>query len=219
MGNTDMLLKIIDLAVKIIALLIGGTWALYKIKEYREFKNWIQFDLDANIYKLTNPENASVLSWDKNGNCDKLKPELQTHAIEVMLKFSNKGKTRVKMFNVQIGINTMREPEKAKFNENDGRLCLTRVLTTGNLVPEFQVKNKKIEDTSFYYIEPGVEQKISHLCLIPEPGELLKITGYYNIEQKRIFPKPIEKSSKPYTHTVARTFQIPFNKHTKANKT
>jgi hypothetical protein len=53
MNDVEIFIKIADLAVKITALVIGGTWAVYKIKEFRGFKNWIQLDLDANFYKLT----------------------------------------------------------------------------------------------------------------------------------------------------------------------
>ena len=50
------------------------------------------------------------------------------------------------------------------------------------------VKYKPIEETSFYYIEPGVEQTISHLALITEPRELIQIFAKFSLEQKRIFP-------------------------------
>jgi hypothetical protein len=209
MDGFEIFTQIADLAVKIIALAIGGTWAIYKIKEYREFKNWIQLDLDASIYKLTQPEQAEAKTWDKKGEPVDLPPYIHTHAVEVLLTFTNKGKTRVRIFNIQVGINTMRPLGEAEFDKDDGHLHLTRIHTSGNLVPIFRVKGKPIEKTSFYYIEPGVEQKITHLCLIAEPRELLQVFARFSLEQQRIFPGKVLGPKRLYPHTAARTFQLP----------
>ena len=59
MSNQEFWIRLVDLVVKIFAVAIGGTWAVYKLREYRQFKSWVQLELDANIYRLTNPEFAS----------------------------------------------------------------------------------------------------------------------------------------------------------------
>ena len=110
--------------------------------------------------------------------------------MELLLKFTNKGSTRVRLYNIQVGINTMRPPGQAEFDKEDGHLHLTRMHTSGNLVPEFVVEGRKVEDTSFYDIEPGVEQTISYLCLISKPRELVQAFAMFSLEQRRLFPPP-----------------------------
>jgi hypothetical protein len=208
MNDLQIFIDFADLGVKIIALMIGATWAIYKINEYREFKNWIQLDLDANVFKLARPEETRARTWNKQGDPIDLALTKHTHAVEILLRFANKGKTRVRIFNIQAAINTMRPPDQAEFDEGDGHLHLTRIHTSGNLVPIFQVAGKPDEEASFYYIEPGVEQIISHLCLVSEPRELLQVFAMFSLEQRRLFPKRMRDPQGLYPHTVARTFQV-----------
>jgi hypothetical protein len=209
MITADLVLKVLDLVVKTIALAVGAIWAIYKIDENRENKNWIQLDLNADVNKLTRTEHASAKTWDKEGNRVDVGPSALTHAVEVLLKFTNKGKTRVRIFNIQVGINTMRPPDQAQFDENDGHLHLTRIHTSGNLVPVFHVEGKTDEKASFYYIEPQVEQSITYLCLITEPRELLQVFAMFSLEQERLFPKKTLGPRGLYPHTAARTFALP----------
>jgi hypothetical protein len=102
----------------------------------------------------------------------------------------------------------MRAFEAAEFDEGDGHLRLTRIHTSGNLVPEVVVKGHPVSKTSFYYIEPGVEQTISHLCLIPEPRELVLVVAEFTLDQERLFPRDVEGSKGLKPHTAARTFQV-----------
>ncbi len=208
MNGSEIIFQTADLVVKIIALVIGGTWAMYKIKEYREFKNWVQLDLDANIYRLAQPEHVGTRTWDKDGKPVDSPPRPHTHAVELLLTFTNKGKTRVRMFNIQVGLNTMRPANQAKFDEDDGHLHLTRIHTSGNIVPILRVENRPIEETSFYYIEPGVEQTVTYLCLVPEPRELLQVFAMFSLERVRLFPQKALGPKGLYPHTAARTFQL-----------
>lgn len=208
METFDVIVKLVDLIVKIAVLVIGGTWALYKYKEYRVFKKLVQLDLDATIYRLSEPENAQGKTWSKEGKPVELPNKEYKYAVEVLLNFSNKGKTRVKLFNIQLGINSMRQKNKAKFDKDDGHLHLTRILTSGNIVPKFPVKGKPIEETSFYYIEPGVDQTITYLCLISEPRELFQVYAMFSLDEKRLFPKTTRGAKGLYPHTVAKTFPI-----------
>jgi hypothetical protein len=128
--------------------------------------------------------------------------------VEILLKFSNKGKTRLRIYNAQIGINTMRDPAKTSFDEVDGHLHLTRIFTSGNIVPELPVPGKPLEETSFYYIEPSVQQTIAYLAMIPEPRELLQVFAMFSLEQERLFPERVIGKSGLYPHTAARTYQV-----------
>jgi hypothetical protein len=193
-----------------IALLLAGIWAIYKVSEYRELRTIMQLELDANLYKLASPVTASVPSWNKRGEREKIGPEPRSYVVEVLLKFSNKGRTRFRLFNAQIGINTMRDPAKAKteFDQTDGHLHLTRIFTSGNVVPIFKIPGRPIEETSFYYVEPGIQQTITYLALIPEPRELLQIFASFSLEQERLFPERQTGKSGLYPHTSARTYQV-----------
>jgi hypothetical protein len=198
---------IVDILVKI-TVLIGAVWGVYKFVQYRELKQRIQLDIDAAMYRLTSPEQTRAFNWDRQGNRVTVPVQSRTHAIEILLKFTNKGFTRMRLFNIQIGVNTMRPQNEAQFDQDDGHLHLTRVFTSGNIVPLFEVKDKSIEETSFYYIEPGVEQTISYLTLITEPRELVQVHAKFSLEQKRIFPTKDVGEKGVYPHTAARTYKL-----------
>lgn len=208
MTELDIFFKSADLIIKVVALVVGAIWAVYTIRKYRELKNWVQLDLDTKIHTLSRPENAKALSWDKKGKRIELDAQTHTHAVEILLKFTNKGKTRVKMFNIQVGINTMRPPDQAQFDSGDGHLHLTRILTSGNLIPEFRVEGEAVEEASFYYIEPEVEQTITHLCLISHPRELIQVFAMFNFEKRRLFPERVRGANGMFPHTAARTFPL-----------
>jgi hypothetical protein len=202
-----MYADIADIVVKI-TVLISAAWGVYKFVQYRELKQRIQLTIDANIYRLTSPEQAAGLTWDRQGNRQKVPVQSRTHAIEMLLTFTNKGFTRMRLFNVQIGVNTMRPQNEAQFDQEDGHLHLTRIFTSGNIVPLFPVKDRPVEETSFYYIEPGVQQTISYLALTTEPRELLQIHAKFSLEQKRIFPQREVAKKGVYPHTAARTYKL-----------
>jgi len=198
---------ILDILVKI-TVLIGVVWGVYKFVQYRELKQRIQLDIDATMHKLTSPEQTEAFNWDRQGKRVIVPIQPRTHAIEILLKFTNKGFTRMRLFNIQIGVNTMRPQNEAQFDQDDGHLHLTRVFTSGNIVPPFRVKDKPVEETSFYYIEPGVEQTISYLTLITEPRELVQVHAKFSLEQKRIFPTKDVGEKGVYPHTAARTYKL-----------
>lgn len=205
-----------DLAIKAIALIIGGAWALYKIGEYRELKRWVQLDIDAHLYRLGSEAlPGKSYSWNEDGHRTDITAEdakaadkHYTHAVEVLLTFTNKGKTRCRLYNIQLGINTMREPGDTKLNEDDGHLSLRRLFTSGNIVPKFVTRGRPVEETSFYYIEPGVQQTITYLALIPTPRDLVQVVAEFSLEQRRIFPTKKVGPTGLFPHTAARTFQL-----------
>ena len=164
--------------VSILVIIIAGIWGFYKIKEYREFKQWIQFEIEANIYKLKTPtEKMDPFILEKDGKRRNTQPQEHTHAVEVVLKFTNKGKMRLRIYNIQTKISTM-QTEDVRLGE-EGHLSLHTIFNSGNIV------TKKIK---FYYIEPQVEQVITFLALITEPQELIRVAGKFSLEQERIFP-------------------------------
>jgi len=200
--------QVIDLCIKGVALTGGAVWGVYKIKEYREFKHLIQLDISTHLYKLHDAIGIPSVTWNREGEQEVLPARNHTHAVEVLLKFTNKGRTRLKLYNLQTYINTM-PTDRVKVAGTDGHLSLSkRLFTSGNIVPVFKVDNKPEEKTSFYYIEPGVEQTIHYLALITEPRQLLQVVAKFNLVQERTFPKGGRKPGELYPHTVARTYKI-----------
>ncbi len=209
MENFDVLRESVDLSVKILVLIVGAVWSIYKVVIYRSFKNSLQLDIGATIYPLNEPESISGITWDADGCRQQVPRNDHTYVVEVALKYANKGKTRVRLYNIQVGINTMRAKGEAKLDKSDGHLKLRRLITSGNLVPEMPVCGNPIEKSSFYYIEPGVEQVITYLCLISEPRELIQVFAKFNLDQKRLFPEKEKGRKGLYPHTAAKTFPIP----------
>jgi hypothetical protein len=112
----------------LVAFVFGAGWAWFKIREYRQFKNWIELEVESHLYKLDSPVEANAFTWNRQGERT-TKSQHLTHAVEVLLKFSNKGPTRLRLFNIQIGVNTMRAEGDTQFDEGDGHLHLTRIFT------------------------------------------------------------------------------------------
>ena len=103
----------------------------------------------------------------------------------------------------------MRPPNEARIDAADGHLALARIYTSGNIVPIFKVKDRPVsEETSFYYIEPGIEQIITHVCLISEPRELLQVFAMFNLEQLRLFPEITIGPNKLYPHTASKIYSL-----------
>jgi hypothetical protein len=202
-------LQAVAAVIQVLAVVAAGSWAAFKVREYRERKNLIQLDLDAHVYPLSTPITVAPVTWKKDED-DRatLEPRTHEYAIEVLLRFQNKGRTRFRLFNVQVGVSTLRSPDETRFDRYDGHLHLTRVVTSGNIVPPFEVSGKPLEETAFYYVEPGVEQTIHYLTLIPKPRELLQVVAEFSLAQRRIFPKERRLPGGPYPHSAVRTFGI-----------
>jgi hypothetical protein len=189
-------------------VLLGTGWGVYKFVQYRELKQRLQLEIDANLYKLAGPEQTEAYSWDRTGTRVTLPVQPRTHALEILLTFTNKGFRRMRLFNIQVGVNTMRPRNEAQFDPEDGHLHLSRTFTSGNLVPLFRVSGRPIEETSFYYVEPGVEQTISYLTLVAEPRELLQVHARFSLEQERLFPTKALGDKGIYPHSAARTYKL-----------
>jgi tetratricopeptide (TPR) repeat protein len=187
--RVDNTIKFSDL-ITMILVFIGTIWAYYRIKEYREFKHWIQFDMDANIYPLSKEITTKSYNWFEGDKAEESK-ENHTHAIEVLFKFNNKGKTRIKVYNIQAEFSTSPEDKDKLLDKEEGHLKFSsKRLVTGNIVPE---------DIGFYYIEPQVEQIIAYSTLINIPGDILRIRGMFCQDNVRIYPKK-ELGKKYFKH-------------------
>jgi hypothetical protein len=201
--NTDLylnkdLLDTIRTTLEIIVIFIAGIWAIFKILEFREFKHWIQFEIDANFYPLRENINANSYIWDEYGKGSE-KNETFTHVLELLFKFNNKGKTRVKIYNIHAKISTLPPIDNNYLSSKDGHLRFFSIWT-GNIVPE----KKK-----FYYIEPQVEQTITYLTLIRKPKDIIRIHGEFCQDHERIYPKK-EQLCKYFKYDNNETKDIPY---------
>jgi hypothetical protein len=204
--------------IQIVAFFVGTIWAFFKILEFRELKHKIQFEIDVHLYKLENPISSRIKTYDEKNDLVCCPPEVCTHVVEVLFKFTNKGNRRFRLYNLEAIISTM--PNEVKIRDEDCGLGLKRLLTSGNIVPEKQTPERlRIKErlknfvlgkksAGFYYIEPGIEQIISYLCVIREPKEILQVRGLFSLEQQRLFPKESMGSMGLYPHTAERTYQL-----------
>jgi hypothetical protein len=177
--NIDLknLLELIKTSLESIVIIIVGIWGIFKILEFREFKHWIQFEVDVNLYPLSKSIYAESFEWDEYGKRSS-KHEAFTHVLNILFKFNNKGKTRVKIYNIHAKISTLPPLDNIYLSKEDNHLRFFSTWT-GNIVP----KSKK-----FYYIEPQVEQTITYLTLIAKPRDLIRIHGEFCQDHNRIYP-------------------------------
>jgi hypothetical protein len=121
----------------IIAIIVGGLWALNKYIKYRENKHWIQFEIDANILKLEKNVKPWTYSSSENVRCHERQMGNYCHAVELLFKFTNKGNTRVKIYNIRGKISTMPPlGNDAEICQEDGHLSLCAIFKSGNIVPK-----------------------------------------------------------------------------------
>jgi hypothetical protein len=210
-GIPPTMLETLKTLSELVAFLAGSIWALYKIREFRELKHRIGFEVEADIYPLSSPVTASRPTWNVKREQEFLAPELQTHAIEIRASFDNRGNRRFRLYNLQLAVNTMRLPAETKFDPDVGYVSLRRVHTSGNVVPEMKVGDLPPEETSFFYIEPGVKQTISYVTLLSQPAELIQVVGEFSLEQRRIFPKARIGPMRLIPHTASKTYRFPSN--------
>jgi hypothetical protein len=202
----DLIVKAADILIKLAVLIVGVIWAH---KVLREYKYRIQLDIDANLYKLKSPVEAVPVTPFEVTRADTAAKISHPYAVEVLLKFANKGRTRFRLYNARIEINTMPdEDSQVKLDAERGHLHLKRIFSSGNVVQIFEVEGKPEEETSFYYIEPGIVQTIHYLALIAQPRDLLQIVAGFSMEQRRFSLKDMRSRSGLYPHGAARTFQI-----------
>ncbi len=200
----DLVLKTADISIKLVVLIVGMIWAF---KILREYKYRIQLDIGANLYKLKSPVETVPFTPFSATHTDAAKTS-HPYAVEVLLKFANKGKTRFRLYNAKIKINTMPMDSHVEFDAERGHLHLTRIFTSGHVVPVHQVEKKPVAETSFYYIEPGVVQTIHFLALITEPRDLIQIDASFSMRNRRFSLEDMRTEKGLYPHGAVRTFQV-----------
>ena len=133
---TIELVQTVAAAIQAAALLVARVWAWYLTKEYRERKNLIQLDIDAHLYALDTPITTAPKTWKKHAEKPTAEDPRSHPRVGDTPPVPQQGRTRFRLFNAKIGVNTMRTGDP-KFDKNDGHLHLTRVVTSGNIVPPF----------------------------------------------------------------------------------
>jgi hypothetical protein len=191
-----------------LSALIAGVWAIFRFVIFREDKFWLEFDIVAEYKRIKNKVNCEKYFWEKNIDEIKIEKKDVSYFIETTLRITNKGKTRVRIYNMQIAIKTMNNTGDLLFSKEDGRIKLKTIHRSGNLVPEMHIKGKDINKTSFYYIEPGVKQEIHYVTLIEEPFEILQVEGKFNLSKKRLPIKDIQNDRSLYPHTATKIYLI-----------
>lgn len=190
----------------VLGLLVGAWWAIVKRKLFRDMMHCIQFDVEAKLIRLKDSAKGENIYTRKTKIDEELIKEcIFSHVVEVSLIYTNKGKTRFRLYNAMVHFNTMRPIAKTKIDTDIGYLKLQRIFSSGNMIrTDGQSSNK----SSFYYIEPGVTQTIRYLFLIPEPRELLQVNALFSLEQERIFPHKLIGAKGLHPHTASKTYSL-----------
>lgn len=197
-------------AATVIALTIGGWWAVKRRKIFRELKHCIEFDLDADIVELQTPiETDKRYSWNPEGIREDSKKERLTHLVDVSLVFKNQGNTRFRLYNAWLHIYTMGATDGLRFSKKDGHFSLKRVFSSENIVPEMPNSDQQAKGTFFYYIEPGVTQKIRFLALIPEPRDVIRILAEFSLAGERLAAGTKYLPGGVWPHQAVKLFKLP----------
>lgn len=203
------LINIGKIATPIIGILVFIR-GLHEYQLFRKDKYRISFDVEAEYRKLT--ENELETFYRENGKHPKLvRRNLEaSYLVEVTLKFKNEGNVRIKLFNIQVAIKTLRSLDELCFSKRDEHLKLESIHNGNNIVPIKKVPKKwnrnkfrPTNKTSFYFIEPGVEQCIRHVTMIKKPLKIIQVEGKFNFEQERmdLCKKKIHHGLHPHTAT------------------
>ncbi len=176
-------------------------------------KNWIQFDISVKLFPLDEKIKTAYISCNKKKIMSEFSTRYNNYIAEIVCKFFNKGRKPFKLYNLQVWLNTLKlkredGSDKKLFDEKTGRLRLSRIFTSGNLLDSNIIDNSQKNSDNYYYIGPQIEQNISFLTLIPEPKEVIQVNGRFSLEQKRIFPSEDIGELNVNPHTASTTYKI-----------
>lgn len=150
-------------------------------------KQRIQFDIDVSFLKVEN-RNDQFLA-------------------EIKCIFENKGYVEYKIYDLALAIYGIEKGTKNSFNgkEDDAHIFPIVVLDKTSIVPK---------EPGYYFVRPGVVQKITEIRLIPRNISAIKVlAGFTYIKrmgkktERGAFEKPYIKNNHP--HTALRVFEIP----------
>jgi hypothetical protein len=160
----------------------------------------VQLEIAANLYALAQPILLPPFTrFMRRSASDG--SQTHTHAVEILLTLTNRGRRRFRLFNAQLGVNTLLRP---RLDSDDGHLHLNRIFTSGNIVPGQCDPEAGAEP--FYAVEPGVAQTIHFLALIPAPHELLQVVANVGLQRRRASVETMKRGLYPFS--AVRTFQL-----------
>ena len=162
----------------LLALCAAAFWFFRTSKS----KQRIQFDLDCQIYALSNNPNEKVA--------------------EIHFCFENKGFVEHRIYNLTVSVHSLISEQELDVKNETGELQFKRrILARTSLLP-------RIGD--FYFIRPGVRQVITHIVPINSHDSLIRVTaGFHYVERgaiphtaRRVFPTSTSRSEpKPLSAT------------------
>lgn len=162
----------------------------------------VELAIRAHLYRLEQPIRLPPFTRYAR-RAESAEPRLHTHAVELLLTLTNRGRSCFRLFNAQLGINTLLRP---RFDEEDGHLHLNRIFSSGNLVPLEGAAEGWRGQGPYFAIEPGVARTIHYLALIPQPSVLLQVVANLSPEQRRV---PIDELKRGlYPFSAVRTYQL-----------
>jgi hypothetical protein len=129
--------NIIESAFTVIAIIGAGFWAVYIFKRQREDKPHVEFSAD--IVFLSKIKNYWI--------------------VELVAYLENKGKVQHKMYNLDFDLSSIENYDGISYKTNfGGQLFFPHELKKGSFLKE---------GTEYFFIEPGVKSKYSHVTTIP----------------------------------------------------
>lgn len=152
----DIEKQVIEL-IKLLLLLGGAFWGVYRFKVEGKHKPRVEFDVEANVIGM------------QNG----------AYAIEFVVLANNKG-ARTRSFE-QITL-TVRgvsfESELSDWDGNEPRLFFPK-----KLIDKAELVYKKNYGSIF--VEPGVNQKITYFSKIPDSISLISVRAHFSYDDKK----------------------------------
>jgi hypothetical protein len=129
----------------------GAGWAYFRFKRERVDAPQIEFTVDANCFSAT------------DGN----------RAVEHVLAFHNKGKTRVQVSKIELWVRGIKAGEEISYwGQRPPSLFFPhKVMQADNIIPP------RFE---YIFFEPGVRQEFRYVSIVPSEFDLLLIHAEFN---------------------------------------
>jgi hypothetical protein len=129
----------------------GAVWAYSRFKRERVDAPQIEFTVDANFFSMSDGDRA----------------------VEFILVFHNKGKTRVQVSKIELWARGIKAGEEIRYWEKrpPSLLFPHKVIQADNIIPS------RFE---YIFFEPGVRQEFRFVSIVPSQFDLLLIHGEFN---------------------------------------
>lgn len=106
------------------------------------------------------------------------------HILQLNFKMDNKGQVENRFYTLAFEVMEMQGNGRSVHNPREGF-----IFRSGNIVNE---------EAEYYYVRPGVCQRITHLVCIPNNVDLVKVRAVFTFENKRRNIDPDKPLSKQY---------------------